>query len=181
MRTLAPMMLALSMIAVVGCGSSTPSDEVPADVLQQAGALYAGIDADAHLFHGTADLNNDGQPEIFVHLAGPALCGTGGCTTLVFTPTDGSDWRYDLVAELAPTQPPIRVSARETNGWRNILVHVAGGGMQAEYDAELAFNGSGYPDNPTDPSVPAATDTGGAQTVIAPYDSYTEGAPMAAP
>lgn len=40
---------------------------------------------------------------LLVHLVGPTPCGTGGCPTLVFTPSDAA---YVLVSTIGVTRPP---------------------------------------------------------------------------
>src|SRR5919199_4534738 len=42
--------------------------------------------------YNRVDLNNDGRPEVVVYLVGSYTCGTGGCTTLIFTPR-GQEYR----------------------------------------------------------------------------------------
>src|SRR5262245_11350950 len=95
-----------------------------------------------------ADLNEDGKPEAIVYILGKDECGSGGCPTVIFTP---SGTGYKLVAEIPLTHPPIRVSRRKSHGWHNLIVFVAGGGIVQGYNAELAFDGKSYPDNPTVP------------------------------
>jgi hypothetical protein len=172
------------LLAVVVPAACAPANQAgdgtspPPDLRADIQALYGSVGQDAHYFQGAADLNGDGAAEIFVHVAGPTLCGTGGCDTLVFTPTESG---YDLLAQIGPARPPIQVSPRATNGWRNLLVRVGGGGLEAAYDAELLFDGTRYPLNPTEPPAAPATDTEGAETVIAPFVEFAEGTPLAAP
>lgn len=92
------------------------------------------------------DLNGDGKREAIVALAGPNWCGSGGCNTLVLTP-QGASWRIVTVTTL--TRPPIRVLATVTHGWHALGVQVQGGGIQPGYEAELDYNGTSYPKNPT--------------------------------
>lgn len=66
------------------------------------------------------DLNNDGLPEIVVHLSGNAFCGTGGCTTLIFEQS-GND--YQLVSRIPTSHAPIIVLGNTTNGWRDLIVY----------------------------------------------------------
>jgi hypothetical protein len=94
-----------------------------------------------------ADLNGDGRPEAFVYLISGAYCGSGGCNLLIFTPA-GRSWR--AVADMSVTNPPIRLLATASHGWRDIAVTVAGGGARA-HQVLIAFNGRAYPDNPTVP------------------------------
>ena len=91
------------------------------------------------------DLNGDGKAEFVIHVLGPAACGTGGCTTLVFTP-EGDGFRR--VATITVSSPPVRISSQSSNGWRDLIVHVSGGGA-ADGDVQLRFTGQSYPENPT--------------------------------
>lgn len=172
------------MVAMSACTAPeesvapAPADAAGDDLRELLRVTYGSVDPDLHTFEGRADLNGDGRDEVIVHVAGPVLCGTGGCTTLVFTPRGEG---YRLLAEIAPTRPPIQVSANETEGWRNLLVRVSGGGLQASYDAELRFDGESYPANPTDPGVLPAADAAGAEVLIAPFEDYREGTPLAGP
>jgi len=94
------------------------------------------------------DLNDDGRQEAIVYLKGRRWCGTGGCVTLVLAPNDSS---YRVVTRITITKLPIRVLSRATKGWRDIVVVVSGGGIQSGYDAQLRFDGEGYPSNPSVP------------------------------
>jgi hypothetical protein len=94
------------------------------------------------------DLNDDGKPEVIVHISARDWCGSGGCTTLVLASTNAS---YRIVSEISISRLPIRVLTSKTNGWHDISVWVQGGGIQPGYEAKLTFDGSGYPENPTMP------------------------------
>lgn len=96
-------------------------------------------------FYNAVDLNNDSIPETIVHLVGTESCGTGGCTTLIFS---SSDDRHELISHLTLTRNPILVSHQTTNGWRDFVLYVSGGGAKASYH-RLRFNGSSYPENPS--------------------------------
>jgi hypothetical protein len=56
-----------------------------------------------------------------------------------------------VVTKTTVTRPPIQVLASKSNGWHDIAVRVAGGGIANGYDAELSFDGRKYPSNPTVP------------------------------
>jgi len=94
-----------------------------------------------------ADLNADGRPEALVYLISGSFCGSGGCNMLILTP-DGRSWWQ--VADMSVTNPPIRVLATSTHGWRDLAVTVAGGGART-HEVLLAFNGRTYPANPSVP------------------------------
>ena len=94
------------------------------------------------------DLNGDGTPEAIVYLIGNGWCGSGGCNTLVLARA-GDAWK--VLGNTTITRPPIRVLSRTAHGWHSIGVWVQGGGIQPGYQAELPFDGKGYPGNPTVP------------------------------
>ncbi len=152
-----------------------PVDEMPSDAMVGAAVRAAlGGDWDARYFDARVDLDGDGRQEIVAYAAGPMICGTGGCPLFVFTP--GSDG-LRLVSAISVAQPPVRLSPRSSNGWRNLMVGIAGGGIPAG-NAELGFDGASYPSNPTvSPAQPAA-DLDDARILIAEFGSYTEGKPV---
>jgi hypothetical protein len=94
------------------------------------------------------DLDDDGTPEAIVYMMGPEWCGSGGCNLLVLKRA-GTVWK--TVTELRITRPPIRVLKNASNGWHDITVWVAGGGINPGYEAQLRFNGKTYPRNPSVP------------------------------
>lgn len=102
-------------------------------------------DGDLRYAYGTVDLNGDGSDEVLAWVAGPMVCGSGGCGLYVLTP-EGDGWR--VVTETSVTQTPIGVLSTSTNGWRDLAVSVGGGGMPAGW-MKLAFDGTSYPTNPT--------------------------------
>ena len=92
------------------------------------------------------DLNGDGTKEAISFLQGDAVCGSGGCSAYILAARDGG-WK--VVTRLTVSQLPIRVLYTKTAGWSDIGVHVKGGGVQPRYEAQLKFNGTSYPPNPT--------------------------------
>lgn len=102
---------------------------------------------DQATFHlATADVNGDGVEEAFVW--NDYICGTSGCPLLVLQ-RDGAGWK--IVADVSITWPPIRLLESSSNGWRDLAVKVAGGGIIPGYEAVLSFDGRSYPENPTVP------------------------------
>jgi hypothetical protein len=141
-------------------------------------AIRAALDGDweARHFDAQVDLNSDGTPEIVSLIAGPMVCGTGGCPLLVFsTGPEG----YRLVSRLSVVQPPVRLAPRSSNGWRNLVVGIGGGGLAAG-NAELKYDGTAYPTNATVPPAESVTDLSGSEVLIAEFGSYTEGKPVPA-
>ena len=65
---------------------------------------------------------------------------------LVLTPQNTS---YREVSRTSITKLPIRVLDSTSHGWRSLSVTVQGGGIEEPYEAELRFDGTTYPTNPT--------------------------------
>ena len=121
-------------------------DEVTPRLHEKLQELYRDTPGPVHYFAKQADLDSDGRPECIVHVAGPMVCGTGGCNTLVLA---GDDAGLEVVSSISVTRPPVVVAETTTNGWRDLVVRVSGGGILPGYDARLGFDGSTYPTNPT--------------------------------
>ena len=150
---------------------------LPADIQAAIRKDYVMPDAETRYLDGSIDLNADGKDEVIVHIVGGGACGTGGCPTLVFTPA-GSGYR--LVSTITVTNAPIRASSASSQGWRNLIVSVRGGGARS-HDAELAFDGKSYPANPTvsSPHVKTATAPSG-DVIIKGFTSFQEAKPFSA-
>jgi hypothetical protein len=162
---------ATSEAATPAVAGQSPHDDVGT-------AVRAALDGDweARYFDAQVDLNGDGQAEVIVYAAGPMVCGTGGCPLYVFTPAaDG----YRLVSTITVVRTPVRLSPRRSNGWRNLVVGIAGGGLPAG-TAELEFDGKAYASNPTAPPAKPLTDLDGVRILIPDFQSYTEGKPVPA-
>jgi hypothetical protein len=131
-------------------------------------------ESETRWFEAAADLDGDGRDERLAYVTGPTVCGTGGCPLFVFARV-GQGWR--LVSQTSVTRPPVRLAPRRTNGWRHLVVHVAGGGLAAR-DVELVFDGRTYPANPT--TVPAAPvpDAATLPVLIAEFSSFRDGRPV---
>lgn len=104
------------------------------------------------LLYNPMDLNGDGRSEFVVYVVSD--CGSGGCPMLILQPT-GSGFR--TVSRHTLVNNPIVISNTKTNGWRDIVLYVAGGGAKPSYHI-LKFDGSTYPSNPsTAPEVAPGT------------------------
>ncbi len=184
----------LSLVAwLAACDATTPSEPseaasdqaepavepspAPAKATGSKQALEAAIrqaleDVAGHYyFDGSVDLNDDGRAETLALVAGPMLCGSGGCPVLVFTP-EGEGFR--LVTRLSVVQGPVKVSDERTNGWRDLVVGIGGGGMASGF-AALAYDGATYPSNPTVPPARRVDDPRDADVVIPTFDAATDG------
>lgn len=101
---------------------------------------------EARYLYNRVDLNGDGIPETIAYVAGKATCGTGGCGAVVFGESDSG---YRQLGKLTLVRAPIVVSPRATNGFRDLLLRVEGGGVPRPFLVALKFNGVNYPSNPS--------------------------------
>jgi hypothetical protein len=106
----------------------------------------AGRVAGVRYLYNQIDLNGDGRSEVVAYLVGPSVCGSGGCTLMVFQPTGQGTYR--LISRHTLVNNPIVVSDVKTKGWRDLVLYVAGGGAQPNYHV-LRFDGKAYPPNPS--------------------------------
>jgi hypothetical protein len=148
----------------------------PAPALEQAIAReLAGDSSGIRYLYNTIDLNGDGRNEVITYLVGSPVCGTGGCTLMIFQPTGSGSYR--LISRLTIVNNPIVISDTQTNGWRDLVLYAAGGGPTPGYHI-LKFNGSTYPSNPsTAPGLPQGTIVTG-RAVIANQISPGIGIPL---
>lgn len=163
------------VVLALGAGSALARQQaLPPDI---ANYIRKQFDENTRYLDASVDLNGDGAPEVVVHVIGPMACGTGGCPTLVFTPS-GSGYR--LVSSISVSRPPIRASAARTVGWRNLIVSVSGGGAKA-HDAELLSNGKTYPSNPSVAGPRVKTAGAGGDVLIAEFKSFEDTKPLPKP
>jgi putative lipoprotein len=101
--------------------------------------------ADTTYVSAFADLNGDGRDEALVSLYSGLFCGSGGCALYIYTPA-GASWRE--LAEITIVNAPVRLLASRHRGWRDLAVHVRGGGALPS-DARLTFDGRSYASNPS--------------------------------
>jgi hypothetical protein len=92
-----------------------------------------------------ADLNGDGRDEALVSLYSGLFCGSGGCALYIYTPAGGL-WRE--VAAITIVNAPVRLLAARHRGWRDLAVHVSGGGALPR-EARISFDGRTYASNPS--------------------------------
>jgi hypothetical protein len=139
------------------CFSQTQKEAIPnqAESLKSflqnyLGKPNAAVEREGATRYSSAlvDLKDDGTKEVIVYISGRAWCGSGGCVALILAPEGKS---YRVVTETTVTRLPIRILSTMSNGWHDIGVVVAGGGIQPGYEAILSFDGKSYPSNPTVP------------------------------
>ncbi|MCT2398227.1 hypothetical protein [Novosphingobium mangrovi (ex Huang et al. 2023)] len=168
----APLATALLLSgALAGCKKDEPQGEPSAapseDVTLQSTRSWirANYEDMGKLLYAEAetDLDGDGTPEVLAYVGGPMMCGTGGCNLVVLR-RDGAQLRK--VSELSVVQLPVGVLESKSNGWHDLAVTIAGGGVVA-HTVRLAFDGKGYPENPT---VSPAEETDSIGTELIPLE-----------
>jgi len=143
--------LVLSFIGGTLAGGATAEESLTAAL--QAYAAKTSADPKSFEPRQTAfvDLNGDGIKDALLLLQGTAWCGTGGCTLLVF---QGARDGFTFISSSSLIRGSLLVSTATTNGWRDLVVDVSGGGM-APKKVALKFNGRTYPLNPSvQPALP---------------------------
>ncbi len=149
MRQLAAALLAVLCSASFATAQSKP-DRLTKFLQSYLGEPYPPFEKQGATRYSSAfvDLKDDGTKEVIVYVSGRAWCGTGGCNMLILAPENTS---YRVVTKTTITRLPIRVLTTKSNGWHDISVVVAGGGVQPGYEAKLSFDGKTYPSNPSVP------------------------------
>jgi hypothetical protein len=139
------MPVALFALFVVTGGAGSPPRAGNVSVLADAVRGYSGSSSTPSFEYALVDLNNDGIADAIVLLTDREWCGSGGCTMLIFRGTvDG----FTPVSKASVSNQPIKVSSERQNGWRTLLVWVAGGGLRPGF-ALVRFDGTRYAFNPT--------------------------------
>ncbi len=168
-RQIAFVFLCSSILAAAFRQAEVSHAESLVDVLRRE---LASVKEETRYFDAYFDLNGDGKNEAIVYIYGPAVCGTGGCDTLILSQGRTG---YKLVSRIAISRPPIIVLTEAANGWRNLAVFVAGGGVLPGYFAELQFDGKTYAENPSiAPARPLKSKPVGS-IVIQDFSSFGEG------
>jgi hypothetical protein len=166
---LPPHLALLGAISLSGCAATeTPPlelvDQLLEEMRDQPGPIY--------FFAAQADLDQDERPEWIVHVVGPAVCGTGGCDTLVFATTP---YELRLVARITVSRPPIVVAETSTHGWRDLIVRASGGGLLPGHYARLRYDGRTYVPNPTADPAESLLNSPDGRIAIPAFESFTEG------
>lgn len=171
-RLLSALSLSLPLVVLGGCAASPQQDTALAQLAKELDQVLGDVPGPIHYFAKQVDLNGDGHAESVVHVAGPMVCGTGGCDTFVFG-QEGAGLR--LVSRTSVTRPPIVVASTTTQGWRDLVVRVSGGGIISGHDALLRFDGRTYPANPTVPPAEPLKAPASGEVAIPAFQSFTEG------
>ena len=124
--------------------SETKKDTALEDMFSKEFGLTKGTDS-IRYYYNKIDFNNDQIPETFVYLVGPTVCGTGGCSGLLLEEKNGE---YTVKSRFSLVRTPVIIQNETTNGWKDIVMYVTGGGIEPGYH-QLKFNGESYPSNPS--------------------------------
>ncbi|WP_226578165.1 hypothetical protein [Halobacillus litoralis] len=124
--------------------SETEKNQQIEEIFSRVFQLKKGEDT-IRYWYNKVDLNEDGVPEVFVYLSGPMVCGTGGCSAILLEKKDN---RYQVKTKFSLVRSPVIVSNEKTNGWKNLVMYVAGGGMKGAYK-QLTYQDGTYPSNPS--------------------------------
>lgn len=100
--------------------------------------------------------------DILVYVTGRSWCGSAGCMALLLRPNDDS---FKVITRFTLVRLPIMVLPSKTNGWHDLALSVAGGGVLPGRMAILKFDGHTYPNNPS-MAPKLATDLAGAGTKV---------------
>ncbi|MGB7998927.1 MAG: hypothetical protein WCF60_02305 [Anaerobacillus sp.] len=124
--------------------SETKRDVELEEIFSKEFGLKKGVDS-LRYYYNRIDLNGDQTPETFVYLVGPSVCGTGGFSGLLLEEKDGD---YSVKSRFSLVRTPVIIQNETTNGWKNIVMYVAGGGIEPGYH-QLKFDGESYPSDPS--------------------------------
>ncbi|MCB1783290.1 MAG: hypothetical protein KDI13_04785 [Alphaproteobacteria bacterium] len=163
MKRFLPLSLLLYASVVSGCASDRPrpayepkSPAMASEPIEpQEGDLDLAISGYLGAHHAPLfsryeytrlDLNGDGLRDALVYMKTPFghWCGDHGCTVLVFAAKDGG---FTSAGAISPVRAPFYVSKLTSQGWRDLVVRVAGREERAK-DVVLQFDGQSYPLDP---------------------------------
>ena len=135
------------LAALVASAASAQNDARTPDVVEAVRALLGpdGFAEGASYAITFSDLNDDHRQEAIVHLYDRNYCGSGGCTTFVFTET-ATGWHS--IGRMTVSKLPIYRMPDHHNGWFDLAVYTSGGGAQPGLRA-VRFEKSRYLSNPT--------------------------------
>ena len=123
---------------------TAPDAEIEQAIVESLGGDRTALQQTRY-YYDRIDLSGDGKPEALVYLNGSYTCGTGGCKMLIL---EQSGQRYQLVSKMTLVNAPVIVSSEKSAGWNDLVLEVAGGGAAKHY-AQMKFDGSTYPINPS--------------------------------
>lgn len=140
------------LAAPLSAGLAEPPTPEPVDAFVQDElglAQYRRVDA---------DLDGDGRAESLIYATAPERCGSSGCNLYVLAAAGGT---VRVVTNITIVRLPVTLLPTRSNGWHDLGITVAGGGIVRAYMARLRYDGRAYPSNPTvPPAEPLAAPAG---------------------
>ncbi|MDR6920074.1 MULTISPECIES: hypothetical protein [Chryseobacterium] len=139
----APAAQSKDTVAVSSTNDSVPTDQkalLIGNVLREQllkNDLNILTENDRKFRYTEADLNGDGDKEIFVGMAGSYFCGTGGCTVYLLNSKGKKINGFTVVGG------PIAISSNKTNGWADLIIPSKSKNYLIKYTGKI------YPGNPS--------------------------------
>ncbi|MEP2103896.1 hypothetical protein [Parasphingorhabdus sp.] len=141
--------------------SSTISEQKTRDSLKSAIVAAVSFNRDSYadrpdfftknrVLVGLAELRPN-HSDVIAYVSGQNYCGTGGCKGFIFKDKSMGSARpeYSLIARIRPARLPIVSLKTFKNGWAEMGVAVAGGGISKPHIGTLSFDGVSFDSNPT--------------------------------
>jgi hypothetical protein len=150
--------------------SNRPDPALEAAILEASPDLRRALGRISYV-HARTDLDGDGRQDVLVHLMGPYVCGTGGCTLQVLRQEARG---YRLITSFPTSRLPVIVSEARHNGWRDLWRRQSGGGAPATWVREV-FDERGYR---TKERIPASGRAPAGKAVLGGDPSLADGAPL---
>ena len=149
-KTVPPILLVTVLFASSQAPAKNPRSSVY-DRLHQSIIEHAKADGDTalkrHEYQAAfVQLNGHGPEEAVILIDGPGYCGSGGCNIEVYRELANGQFR--LVSKHTLCRDEVYVSSNDHYGWRDLVIHVSGGGAAAG-KRTLIHNGNAYPLNPS--------------------------------
>ncbi len=104
------------------------------------------LNPDYSYTYNYTNLNNDEFADALVLLGGKEFAGSGGSTVLIFKGEEGD--KFSLINKVNLARTPIVVTNDMSNGYRDLIFVVYGGGAKTSYNI-MKFDGLKYPLNPS--------------------------------
>jgi tetratricopeptide (TPR) repeat protein len=152
-----PNQLGIDFSSVKSINSETKRDLKLEEAIKKEFDLNQDV-GNVRYYYNKVDLNEDRIPEVFVYLVGPFVCGTGGCSGVIFKQENGE---YKVLSRFSLVNTPVIISNTKTNGYRDLIMYVSGGGIKSFF-ARVKYDGKAYPMNPSiEPKVETGTKVDG--------------------
>ncbi|MEO0374524.1 MAG: hypothetical protein AAF329_07785 [Cyanobacteria bacterium P01_A01_bin.17] len=134
-----------TVAAATGVVKNIAPETTPDQALEQAIlAQFSEQEQTSQTFryvYNRADLNSDGQDEIFAYLENSSFCDGQRCPLLIFETQPSS---YRLLTKLSLVAPPVIVNDSKTWGWSDLVFTDVDASGNSQYQM-LRYTGKQYP------------------------------------